>query len=516
MTKTKALHRITVATALTAALLAGCSSSTSSTESPKPSDSSNTAQPAGKPVTVKYVVPGSEQPDQKVALEAVNKKLLADGVNIQVEVQHIGWDAWSSKTNVMLSTGEEFDLLHVMENSSAPTGAYVARGAALPLDDLIKKYTPDLMNKFPQSVWDAAKVDGKIYTIPAMWRDATQMGGEAGYLTVRQDLLDKLNLPIPKTVDELINTGVAIKKQLGNDSFAWDHALERTPVWLHRTYDSWPFYADFTGGIVYVNEKGDVKSWIETPEFKQDSQVYRKMYQAGLIHPDVLSLPNDAKTKLEDQGKFIYGLGSIDLTAYSAIKKNVADVKLATFQLAPEKVNYSFLPLMNSNMIPSTSKHPEAALKFLDWLYKDQANHDLFLYGVEGKTYTKLPNDRIDFVLDSNNKAKYAFEFWQIGYYKWQKFQKDEMDESIKRQTTTDPKAQTSIVAGFTFNPEPVKTEYANVVAEMASSIYPIKFGVVDFDKYYPSALKKLKDAGLDKVVAEYNKQFQEFLKKKG
>ncbi|MFC5467329.1 extracellular solute-binding protein [Cohnella suwonensis] len=513
MKKSNMLNRITVAIVLTAILLAGCTSNSDSGNTAKPTDTGN-AKSDAKVVTVKYVVPGSDQPGMKAAIDAVNKKLLADGLSIQLDVQHIGWDAWNSKTNIMLSTGEEFDLMHVMENSSAPTGAYVARGAALPLDDLIMNNAPDLMNKFPQSVWDAAKVNGKIYTIPAMWRDSTQMGGEAGYITVRQDLLDKLNLPIPKTVDELINTGVEIKKLLGNDTFAWDHALDRTPVWLHRTYDTWPFYADFTTGIVYVDERGNVKSWIETPEFKQDSLVYRKLYQAGLIHPDVLSLPNDAKAKLVNQGKFVYGLGTIDLIAYPGIKKNVPDVNLSTFQLSPEKVNYTFMPLMNSNIIPSTSKHPEAAIKFLDWLYKDQANHDLFLYGIEGQDYNNLPNGRIDYPENSNSEGNYAFDFWQIGYYKWQKFQKDELDESVKRQTTTDPNAQNSIVAGFTFNPETVKTEYANVVAEMAS-IYPIKIGVVDFDKNYPTALKKLKDAGLDKVVAEYNKQFQEFLKNK-
>ncbi len=517
MKKTRLGYGILAAVLLMVTILAGCSTdgNSSSGESTDTGTEQSGDKVNEKTVTIKYVVPGSDQPEMKAAIKAVNDKLLADGLNIQLEVQHIGWDAWGSKTNVMLSTGEEFDLLHVMENGSTPTGAYAARGAATPLDDLIKQHAPDLMDKFPQSVWDAAKVDGKIYTIPAMWRDATQMGGEAGYITVRQDILDRLNLSIPTNTDELIDTGMAIKNELGKEPFAWDHALERTPVWLHRTYDTWPFYVDFTEGIVYVDEQGNVKPWIETPEFKQDALVYRQMYQAGLIHPDVLSLPNDAKNQLVEQGKFVYGLGTVDLTSYPGIKKNVPDVKLATFQLAPEKVNYTFMPLMNSNMIPSTSKNPEAAIKFIDWLYKDQANHDLFLYGIEGQHYTNSGEDRIEYVTDSNNKTKYSFDFWQIGYYKWQKFQKDELDESIERQTTSDPDVRTSIVAGFTFNPEPVKVEYANVVAEMAASIYPIKFGVVDFDKYYPQALDKLQSAGLEKVVAEYDKQFQEFLKKK-
>ena len=36
----------------------------------------------------------------------------------------------------------------------------------------------------------------------------------------------------------------------------------------------------------------------------------------------------------------------------------------------------------------STSKHVNEAVQFINWLYSDQANYDLFFYGIEGQHYT--------------------------------------------------------------------------------------------------------------------------------
>jgi putative aldouronate transport system substrate-binding protein len=467
-----------------------------------------------KEILVRYVCPGSDTADQEKVVAEVNKKMKKDGLNLKLKVVHIGWDMWDNKTNVMLASGEEFELFHVMENR-VPTSVFVAKNALRPLDDLLKKYGSTLLKMFPSQLWEAAKVNGKIYTIPAYWRDTTQSGGEVGTISVRKDLLDKVGLSIPKTVDELINAATKMKKIAGRDYYCWDHELNRTPVWLHRTYSTWPFYADYTEGIVYVDEKGNVKTWVETPEFKQDCMIYRKMYKLGLIHPDILSVPKDMRSKMISQGKFLFGLGTGGYTDYPSIVKYEPKAKIEEFKLNPEKGNYVFLPLWNSNAVPRTTKHPEAGVMFLNWLYSKKENHDLFLFGIKNVHYKEIDQYRAEFTYVNSTERKYMFDFWQIGYYKWAKFDKLTPQKGIELLTTTDPKAKYSIVVGFSFNPEPVKSEYANVLAEMTNSILPIKLGVVDYDKYFPTALKKLKAAGLDKVVAEYRKQFTKWLSEK-
>ncbi|MNC08728.1 hypothetical protein D3C75_563280 [compost metagenome] len=64
---------------------------------------------------------------------------------------------------------------------------------------------------------------------------------------------------------------------------------------------------------------------------------------------------------------------------------------------------------------------------------------------------------------------------------------------------------------GFAFDPTPVKTEVAainNVTKEFMPALYT---GSVDPKTYLPKAAKKFKEAGLDKVIAEVQKQLDEW-----
>jgi putative aldouronate transport system substrate-binding protein len=68
---------------------------------------------------------------------------------------------------------------------------------------------------------------------------------------------------------------------------------------------------------------------------------------------------------------------------------------------------------------------------------------------------------------------------------------------------------------GFVFNSDPVKSEVgalANVIEQYQRAL---ETGSVDPDKVLPEYLGALKAAGLDKVVAEKQRQFDEFLASK-
>ena len=54
-----------------------------------------------------------------------------------------------------------------------------------------------------------------------------------------------------------------------------------------------------------------------------------------------------------------------------------------------------YTDVQNLNAIAATSEDPESGLKFLNWLYASEENHDLFHYGIEGTHYTKTGDHRI-------------------------------------------------------------------------------------------------------------------------
>ena len=88
---------------------------------------------SGKTV-VRWLVPGAPIPDQDRVIAAVNKKLAADGLNIELNLERIDWEVWEQKTNLMISTKEEFDLIHVMQGS-INFDVYASRGATAAISD---------------------------------------------------------------------------------------------------------------------------------------------------------------------------------------------------------------------------------------------------------------------------------------------------------------------------------------------------------------------------------------------
>ena len=71
--------------------------------------------------------------------------------------------------------------------------------------------------------------------------------------------------------------------------------------------------------------------------------------------------------------------------------------------------------------------------------------------------------------------------------------------------------AYKSGILGFMFNPDPVKNEIAlcsSVIEEYSGGL---ETGSVDPDVYLPKFLEKLKNAGIDKVLQESQKQLYEW-----
>jgi putative aldouronate transport system substrate-binding protein len=475
-------------------------------------------QAAGQEVLpMRWVVPGSAPQEFDVGIQAVNEELKRDGVPIEFSEIYVGFDQWENKTNVMLASGEPFELLNVMDNSYVSTQQYAVRGATIPLDKLIDDYGPGLWDRVPDILWQGASYDGKVYSFPVTRKTLRHNPILHGEIGVRADLLQRLGVGFPTSVEELVSTGLKIqdliRQDTGETAYMWDHTMSNTPNWLHRTYDSYPFYVDFTTELFYVDWDGNVKAWIETPEFEQDARFYRDVYQRGLIHPDILSAPQQQRNDAAVAGKVVYGLGgNLNLSTMNnpAFLENVPGSRVDQFYLNADFPILINILVENSNAVPVTTENPEAAVMFMDWLYGDQHNHDLLLFGIEGRHFEIVDDHQMKWITGPNGSPLYQTSSWMIARREFIRYPLGN-DQRYLERTLSPLRDDEYILAptvGFFFDPTPVITEYNNLMAERPAQIYPLKLGVVDFDDYYPQALKRMKDAGLDAVIAEYRRQF--------
>ncbi|MCK4541437.1 MAG: extracellular solute-binding protein [Spirochaetales bacterium] len=466
------------------------------------------------PVKVRWLIPGGaplHPEEDTVVIDAVNKKMQADGYNLELEVIRIPWDVWQQKTSLMMATGEEFELIHIMEDQTA-FSHYVGQGALVPLDEYIDEYGPNLKEKFADWVWDATKVEGNSYVIPAFWAEQCNA---VDCFTIRYDWLRENNLSVPKTPSELLDACEIIQKNWsgeGEKPYFIKRTRDNTAFFLHRAYDSFPF--SIFQKLIYVDQKGNVKSWVETVEFKKDVDFFREGYIKGLIHPDILGQPAGWIWNRIREGNFLYRSGC-PLDLFGEMQANnpgmeEGDVGSPIFN--PNGTIMRYYGVKNSNGVSVTSKHPEAGVQFLDWLYSSQENSDLFLYGVEGRHWIDKGPKKIERKRDSDNRTLYGIAEWMIGNVDYIRYQTSTHPRRIELMSEFRDDAVNSIIIGFVFDPSSVEAEYANCLNELEVSVLPMRMGLVSYEDGYANALAKMKAAGIDKVVAEYRKQFSAWL----
>ena len=463
---------------------------------------------------VRIVQPGTLPTDYEKGIAAVNEKLKADGLNIEVQVIRIPWDVYTEKLNLMLVNGDEFEILHVMQDVKN-LSSIAGMDAVIPLDDYLEDY-PDLKAKFTDTDWASTLFNGKHYAVPDAW---TSFDKTMAYINVRTDVMKKVGYEeFPANdVDALLDLMKKMQdymlEETGLKAYSWLHQIQDTAHWLHRTYDSYPFYVENSLGIVMAKQDGTIESFYESEEFKKDCEVYRKMFEAGLIDPDLLNKDSQAKYANAHLGAFLPSQ-TFDPSESATIMRNtdLKDVEVNWYRMNPEKPDMIYTFGQNMNAISSTAADPRAALDFLQWLYTSKENHDLFHYGIEGVHYTANGDLRMEQVLGDDGNPLYQMDTWMTGYLPYMRYTNDTPDAAIEYATYRSDNYVVSPVAGFIFDASEVTTEVTNLQTEIIASIYPIKFGMVSYEENIDAAIERLKAAGLDTYLEEYRKQLNAYL----
>lgn len=235
------------------------------------------------PVTITYIRPGNRPDNYDELIANVNAKLAEDGMNMKLNITYIASDVFQDKMAMMIPSGEEFDLLCLMEDQKSFT-SYVAMGALAPIDAYMDGMEA-LKTNIPESIWNSATIDGKIYTIPAFWTD---LADQACCITIDRANLAKYGVDVPKTREDLLKMCEAYTANWEGNDTPYVIPMFREPfTWLFRTLDSYPFTV--LDDLIYVAQDGSVKNWIETDEFKTCADFFAQLFEAGYISPDILS-----------------------------------------------------------------------------------------------------------------------------------------------------------------------------------------------------------------------------------
>lgn len=169
--------------------------------------------------------------------------------------------------------------------------------------------------------------------------------------------------------------------------------------------------------------------------------------------------------------------------------------------------------------INAKSKHPEKCIQLLNLIWKDEYLLNTLAYGIEGVNYTVNEERTKEIGSKSVNVKSGSEQTWAI-WHNWlgplfnqwdSSWNTVDVLENIKENNQNAKVAKTS---GFVFDTDPVKNEVARVTAAYNSVQRVFQVGCMeDFDSYLENTRTEMKESGVEKVIEEMNKQYNEWKK---
>lgn len=172
--------------------------------------------------------------------------------------------------------------------------------------------------------------------------------------------------------------------------------------------------------------------------------------------------------------------------------------------------------------ISSHSKNPERAMQVINLMNSTKGKDllNLLAFGFEGEHYKKKNDEEIEWLGEAtpgSSQNKYGYENWALGnaltsYITdgypsgWNKY----IDEEINK------KAEISRLAGFSLDQMPIAKEIAQYQATVQEYKYLDKGTTPNYKELIKERNEKLKKAGSEKIVAEVQKQLDEWVKTGG
>lgn len=445
---------------LAAGLIAGCSKG----EAPpaaQPSDSGGAPKEVNYPEKLTYWAGmGNAGSVLKSFNEMGAYKEMEKITGTKVEFQHPPSGQEADQFNLMLASGKLPDIIEYNWASVAkgPDNA-IKEKRIIRLNELIEEHAPNLtkiLNEHPEWKKLITTDEGNIYVFPFI-------RGHEELLTfhgpvIRKDWLDKVNLPVPKTIDDWEKALTAFRDQDPNGNGQKDEIpflLTMGDINVgHAFIGAWGITTEF------YQDNGTVKYGPIQPEYKEFLTLMNRWYKEGLIDKDYATTDSklkDAKMTGDQLGSIVTYNGSGIGRYTSLMKDSKPDFTLigTTYPVLKEgdkalgQMDFPFRG--DGGAISATAKNPEELVKWMDFRYGEQG-HMLFNFGVEGESYvmengypkyTDLIMNNPDKLPITQAMAKYFVASWsgpiiQDVRYQEQYLSLDVQKEAIKNWMDAD------------------------------------------------------------------------------
>ncbi len=372
-------HRLRAA-ALAALLVAatGCSSAGGQVDA---GDASNRSRSA---ITVSIYDRGTIPSSEGTIANNKITQWINDAGPVDVRFVPIPRTRSEETMSVLFASDEAPDL--ILEYAPQMKYTWMDQQLLRPLDDMIERYSTtykELLRQFPELRIAGTGADGKLYQLGRINETIPQRG-----MFIRKDWLDKLNLPVPKTTEELYEAARAFTLQ-DPDGNGIDDTYG-----IAMSYNSGEALDEMFGVTYpdYVLQDGElVHGW---DHIEAVTAFKKRLYAEGLTDPYYYTDKNGTRAKWE----FITGKVGIMLEQfnvpmmfytefYEPLKRHVPDAELAVMPYPSTPVgsfNPIFVnPVQMTAVVNARAGDPEAVMAYVDFAASPAFMKTMY-YGFEG------------------------------------------------------------------------------------------------------------------------------------
>lgn len=403
--KLKKMIALTLTAAVSLSVLAGCGSgeqpSSGNGTSNKEENKGNAGAAQGDMLdsvsfplaeTMTFTAVAGMNGDYTMTDNIAMQKALKD-TNVQIDFTNVLHADLSEKLSTMIN-GNNYPDIFFKTNLDADK--YGIQGIMIPLEDLIRKYAPNLTALLDErDGWQYITAsDGHVYSLPQV--DLPGVSRPAYWINKRW--MDNLGLKEPTSFEELYEVLKAFKEQDANGN---GDPNDEIPLFCN----SWlnPFfllqYADFpnTGkdGII----GGELRYVPATEEYKEFLAYATKLYQEGLMYKNSFTVSHDEQAPMGQSGDV---LGSFfDAGAFLTVGRDHDEDYIA---LTPWADCLDLSAGINGGTLAISDKceHPEVVVAWADQFYTEDGGK-LAWMGVEGETYQYNDQGEWEWILNKGH-----------------------------------------------------------------------------------------------------------------
>lgn len=455
--------------------------------------------------------PGSEDWNKFKVLNDIDKK-----TGIDVVYDCIAGTVAEEKKNLMLASNDLPDMFFGgMTNSDIER--YSKQGLFVPLNDLIEKYAPNIVEMFekhPEVKKACTSPDGKIYGLPFVYGFEPEQ--IPTYIFLNKTWLDKLGLQVPKTTEEFKHVLNEFKTKDPNGNGKQDEipfTYRADNVWNGDPSFSGPFGVVDNPRHLSINKEGKMEFVPVKEEYKEYLKWCRDLYTNGLIDSEVFT---------QDQSQYVSKRGATNVGGFLAYgETDVEGIEwICVEPLTGPKGHqiwgsYEHLVHTNRFVLTNANKNPEATMRWINEFYEKENS----LLIKQGELLEKADGK---YIFNDAPKGKGGWDYgpgpYAVGFISPETFENEIIiDGYIKKNVD-----QFKLYEKFATEPVPnlfLTSDEENELAILATDInnYVTQMkatwtsGEGDIDKGWDNYVDQMNKMGLDKYIKIYQDAYERY-----